>query len=136
MGWNKKEVWKTILPVLGAIFCYASISFGQPEEILLDNTDSFKGKQRSPVSFKHALHMESLECLKCHHRYEKGENVLDEDELEGDAKDVKCLSCHKEESKTTLKKAFHHQCMGCHMDLRKQGKNTGPELCGQCHPKQ
>jgi hypothetical protein len=25
--------------------------------------------------------------------------------------------------------------MGCHMGLRKQGRNTGPELCGQCHPK-
>lgn len=135
MGRITKGIWKTLLPVLGAIFCCASISLGQPEEILLDNTDSFKGKQRSAVTFKHALHMEGLECLSCHHRYENGENVLDEGELEDDTQNVKCAACHNGEAKTHLKKAFHHQCMGCHMGLRKQGRNTGPELCGQCHPK-
>jgi hypothetical protein len=136
MGLITKGIWRTILPVLGAIFCYASISHAQPEKILIDNTNSFQGKQRTAVGFKHGLHMESIECLSCHHRYENGKNTLDESELEDeDAKNVKCVSCHNQKSKTNLKKAFHHQCMGCHMNLRKQGRITGPELCGQCHPK-
>ena len=30
-------------------------------------------------------------------------------------------------------KAYHRQCMGCHIDTRKAGDASGPELCGACH---
>ncbi|MDX9787404.1 MAG: cytochrome c3 family protein [Desulfobacterales bacterium] len=135
MGYKRNWFWKIALPVLAALMGWASIGFGQPEEIVLDNADSFQQKQRSAVLFQHEKHMEGLECLSCHHRYENGENVLDEAELEEGAENVTCVSCHNAESDIDLRKAFHRQCMGCHMKLRKQSHSTGPELCGECHPK-
>lgn len=134
MGRIIKEMRRTIFPVLVAIVCCASICSGQPEEILLDNTETFQNKQRTAVMFQHGLHMEGFECLDCHHQYENGENVLDEADLEEDADNVACASCHGEDSDLGLRKAFHRQCVGCHMKLRKQGQDTGPELCGECHP--
>lgn len=135
MGRITKGVRGTILPVLAFIICFASICLGQPEEILLDNADTFDKKQRTAVTFQHESHMEGFECLDCHHQYEDGENVLDEGELEEDAENVTCASCHNGDSEIGLQKAFHRQCMGCHMKLRKAGQSTGPELCGECHPK-
>lgn len=136
MGWTAKGIWRSALLILCMVFCYPSVFLGQPETVLIDNSISFQSKQRSAVPFNHGLHMETIECLSCHHRYENGKNVLDESELEKEVtKDVKCVSCHNQKTKTNLKEAFHHQCMGCHMNFRKTGRNSGPELCGHCHPK-
>ncbi|MBU1172230.1 MAG: cytochrome c family protein [Proteobacteria bacterium] len=111
-------------------------------------TDSSKTvmKQRPPVAFTHDTHMGQYECLVCHHRYEDGENVLDEDELTDvepdetimlnvistdELSNVKCASCHtknKDKAKIDSREAFHRQCIGCHDKL-----STGPVLCGECH---
>ena len=124
-----------LLPVTALVFLSASICYSQSEEILLDNTNAYDKKQRAAVMFQHELHMEGLECLQCHHQYENGENVLDESELEEGADNIACASCHNDDSDIDLRKAFHRQCMGCHVSYRKDGQNTGPELCGECHPK-
>lgn len=103
-------------------------------------------KQRPPVIFDHDTHMGEYECLQCHHRYEDGENVLEEDELtdiepdelitlnvmpEEELSGIKCASCHnykKEKSTLNSMEAFHGQCIGCHEE-----KASGPVLCGECH---
>lgn len=98
--------------------------------------------QRARVNFPHESHMEVGACLDCHHKYERGENVLDEDELaetepDGeillsldatDGESAKCASCHNEKSKIEGMEAFHQMCLGCHAESEK-----GPAMCGECH---
>ena len=91
--------------------------------------------QRPPVPFDHDAHMESAECLDCHHQYEDGENVLDESELEEGDPDILCGACHNDTASIDLQKAFHRQCIGCHTALRKAGEGRAPEMCGTCHVK-
>jgi hypothetical protein len=133
MRWIIKSSLTFLMTLTTLLFCLASISLAEPDDIFLDHQGAFHGKQRPGVHFKHALHIEGLECLDCHHRYEKGKNVLDEGELEENAPNVKCISCHKDSDSISPKNAFHRQCMGCHMSIRKQGRHSGPELCGECH---
>ncbi len=101
--------------------------------------------QRSTVSFPHDSHMD-FDCMQCHHDYEDGENVLDEDVLnETEPEDtidlsmaedpgdnpVKCISCHNDtsdKSEINGMDAYHRQCIGCH-----KTENIGPTLCGECH---
>lgn len=100
-------------------------------------------KQRPSVAFTHDDHMGSYECLDCHHRYEDGENVLDEDELtdvepdeiimlnlpQEELSGIKCASCHNKDNKIMKsREAFHRQCIGCH-----EKESVGPVLCGECH---
>ncbi len=100
--------------------------------------EPFPDRQRPPSNFyadQHDQHMESQECKACHHRYEDGENVLEESDLEEGSPGILCASCHNDSSKSKidLQKAFHRQCMGCHDRLSKKGEKTGPSLCGECH---
>lgn len=102
-------------------------------------------KQRPQVAFTHDTHMGQYECLQCHHKYENGQNVLDDGELGGaeyeeimkldinvpeDSSGYECASCHgnKTISKMSVRDAFHNQCIGCHEKEKK-----GPVLCGECH---
>lgn len=104
----------------------------QSDSILINNTATFKVKSRAPVNFPHMNHMtlEGVSCTDCHHRFEKGKNVLDTGELTEDNKSILCVSCHK--GKSDIEKAYHRQCIGCH-DGKKQAKPAGPRMCGECH---
>ncbi|MEA1921627.1 MAG: cytochrome c3 family protein [Pseudomonadota bacterium] len=127
---------KSLIIVLVGVMLAAvwvTASWAQPEKIVLDNSEAFKHKKRSPVTFPHELHCDSLECLDCHHRYEKGENVLDEDSLEEGNADIRCASCHTWEARVQLRSAFHLMCTGCHTKNAKKGAKTGPRTCGGCH---
>jgi c(7)-type cytochrome triheme protein len=133
----QKRLWGWILGGLLAVslFCGVSICCAQPDEITLGHTGAFQEKQRTAVNFPHELHMGPLECLDCHHQYEDGKNVLDPGELEEGTGEATCNACHDEQSDVRLMEAFHRECIGCHIARRKAGKSTGPELCGECHPK-
>ena len=81
------------------------------------------------MTFNHKKHAETLkiDCLKCHHTWKKGETS-----------GKLCVECHKDkaEGKTlAAKDAFHKDCQGCHSDLKKASKPTGPTVCTQCHVK-
>ncbi|MBW2120448.1 MAG: cytochrome c3 family protein [Deltaproteobacteria bacterium] len=110
-----------------------SILQGQPEKIVLDHDKAFKKRQRPPVVFPHEAHMADLSCTDCHHRYEKGRNVLDESELEEGNADILCSHCHDRRASVGLREAFHRQCIGCHRQTHTEGGRTGPRLCGECH---
>jgi DNA-directed RNA polymerase subunit RPC12/RpoP len=73
------------------------------------------------------------ECLACHHDYKDGINVLNEDDLEEGNPAIRCAACHNGQGELDRQKAFHRQCMGCHIETRKAGQATGPEMCGTCH---
>jgi hypothetical protein len=109
-----------------------SLAYAQEETIIL-NADPAAAEQRPAVAFSHDLHMGLYECLDCHHKYENGVNVLDEDDLVEEAPQVNCAACHDASASIDRQKAFHRQCMGCHIQVRKAGEASGPEMCGSCH---
>ena len=109
----------------------SSFSFAQDEEMLLNTGTDIS--TRPPVAFSHDLHMGLYECLDCHHDMKDGANVLDEDALEEGNPDIQCGNCHNDQASLDLQKAYHRQCMGCHIDNRKAGNASGPEMCGACH---
>jgi hypothetical protein len=136
MALLKKHFRLVVLWIPLLIFLVLPNAFGQEEEILIDNQDAYIQKHRPAVLFPHELHMGELDCFDCHHDYdEDGDNVLDEDLLDGGGEELLCSSCHDAGTDTDLKKAFHRQCMGCHRDLRITGDGAAPELCGECHIK-
>ena len=116
-----------MLVVLGLSLAYAQ------EEVIELNADPEVAQQRSAVAFSHDLHMGLYECLDCHHDFKEGVNVLDEDTLEEGNPDIRCSACHNDQADVDRQKAYHRQCMGCHIDTRKAGDASGPELCGACH---
>jgi hypothetical protein len=90
---------------------------------------------RAAAYFPHDWHMEVVDdCKSCHHRYEDGVNVLEEDELDG-GDGMRCRTCHTDEASVDGQEAFHRQCIQCHRALEKQGVASGPRTCGTCHPK-
>ncbi len=81
------------------------------------------------VTFTHKKHAETLkiDCLKCHHTWKKGETS-----------GKLCKDCHKAKAEgkaMSAKDAYHKSCKGCHDDLKKANKPTGPAGCTQCHVK-
>ncbi|MBN2231740.1 MAG: cytochrome c3 family protein [Deltaproteobacteria bacterium] len=122
--------------LLGAVLVVAVVLpvAAQPESILLNNEQYFVKKKRPPVAFPHAVHMDVLACTDCHHRYEKGENVLNEDALEEGNPEIRCGNCHNLNNRYGLQQAFHASCTGCHRQMVVDGsKKTGPRTCGGCH---
>lgn len=113
----------------------SSLLFAQPEEIIIHHSKSFKNKRQGPVNFPHELHMERFECLDCHHRFENGRNVLDESELEEGNPAAQCAGCHNLKSPCDLQKAYHRQCLNCHVNNRNPGEKSGPRMCIGCHEK-
>jgi hypothetical protein len=93
---------------------------------------AFENRQRPGVEFNHLLHYEILECTDCHHDYVDGENIWDM----YSGKNY-CSDCHtvsgEDDTGMGLMQAFHEQCVGCHQETFKQGKNTGYIMCGECH---
>ncbi len=114
--------------IVSFIILISSLLYAQPDEV-----EFCLDKNRGAVMFPHDLHMESYDCLDCHHDFKNGENVLDESVLEEDGDNIKCKSCHNAEAKTKAREAFHRQCMNCHNSYKMTAVKTGPSLCGECH---
>lgn len=77
------------------------------------------------VTFNHSTH--KIDCLKCHHDWKS-------DQTSGKL----CKDCHKAKTEgkaISAKEAFHKNCKGCHDELKKANKPTGPTGCTQCHKK-
>ena len=104
----------------------------------IGHREVFGKLQRPPVIFPHELHMSSLDkegCGACHHVYDKSKGKL----VPVDDDGTFCKKCHgaKRSGNTPgLREAFHGQCTGCHRDLIRKEKKTGPTTCGECHRKQ
>jgi hypothetical protein len=135
-----RNCWIVSLAAIGSLFLLAymgGLALAQEEEMLLEHKDVFGKLKRPPVPFPHELHTDVLAdegCGVCHHVYdeEKGTLVPDEDPDEG------CAACHgakKEGNQPGLREAFHGSCTVCHRKMAKEGKETGPRTCGECHKK-
>jgi len=93
--------------------------------------------RKGAVNFTHNKHATDykIACTECHHVFKDGKNVF----KEGDPVQ-KCSACHdpvKSEGKVKkLMLAYHKNCQGCHKELDKAGKPTGPtRKCNDCHEK-
>lgn len=101
------------------------------EDMTLVDSSVFENPQRTPSLFSHDEHNEAAgieECINCHHVYLDGQIVEDES-----SEDQSCSECHSSEaseSRPALMQAFHANCKGCHLELKK-----GPIMCGECHVK-
>jgi len=121
----------TLIVVL--IMLIASVS-GTVEILNISRQSVFAKLSRGNVIFPHERHYGwGIDCLRCHHRYEKGENVLAVEELIPGSAAVSCSSCHS--SSRDLERAYHRMCITCHRDMNKNNIRSGPVMCGQCHAK-
>lgn len=113
--------------VLTSLFIAAAWS---QDDIEVLSSDAFVQSERAPAVFKHDEHNEIadiMECNVCHHVYEDGKFIEDDDSV-----GYACADCHTIEaqgSQPGLRLAYHKQCKSCHVD-----KGKGPLACGQCHP--
>jgi len=114
----------------------ALIAADAPDEISIQSK-AFETHKKGPVNLSHKKHAVDYEiaCTDCHHVFEDGKNVF----KKGDPVQA-CSECHDpEKSEGNVKKlmlAYHKNCQGCHKDLEKAGKRTGPtRKCNDCHAK-
>ena len=124
---------KTIVTlVLAGLLTMLFMAAAQGQEDIVElKSDAFVKHARTAAMFVHDEHNEKAgldECATCHHVYEDGKLVEDEDSV-GTA----CAECHTLEaqgSQPGLMIAYHKQCKSCHVEQAK-----GPVACGQCHVK-
>ena len=114
--------------LLLSLFVFSPYCFSQ-EDMRFVDTAGFSNPARPASVFNHDEHNEKHEisdCSECHHVYENGQ--LKEGES---SEDQRCGDCHggkNSDNPISLRKAFHLNCKGCHLE-----KNAGPIMCGQCH---
>lgn len=127
-----KALGIVVAVVLAVVIGSAALGFAQSDEMELG---AGKAATRPPVMFTHADHSDNYDCLKCHHVYKDGVNVLDEGDLQDGDPSIQCAHCHNAHTRITLRQAFHRECVECHIKVRKAGNGNPPELCGTCHVK-
>ncbi len=132
-----RKCWIVLLAAIGSVFFLVQMggrATAQEDSYELAHKDVFGKLQRPAVAFPHGLHMDALECGDCHHEYDEAKGAL----VPVDDPDAGCAECHgarKEGSRPGLREAYHKSCIGCHRKMAKQGKDTGPRTCGECHKK-
>jgi hypothetical protein len=120
--------WVLVLMAVGATLWVMAPVFSQEDMVTVD-TSPFEDPQRAASLYRHDAHNEKAgidDCAECHHVYEDGKKVADENSA-GQA----CSECHgakAEGPKPSLTQAFHTNCKGCHLQ-----RKEGPVMCGQCH---
>jgi hypothetical protein len=122
---------RTITPLLLALV--VAVFLAAPAMSQQDMTtvpaEGFKTKTRPPARFAHDAHNEKAglsDCTTCHHGEKDGKK-----DTAADTAGTACSDCHTTPAKpgrTSLMRAYHKQCLGCHMEQKK-----GPVSCGDCH---
>lgn len=113
------------------IFVFVLVSVHSQEDMERVDNSVFKNPERPSALFRHDEHNENADienCSECHHLYEDGQMIED-----GSSEDQHCSDCHAlkaSDSIPALRKAFHMNCKGCHLEQKQ-----GPVTCGECHKK-
>jgi hypothetical protein len=124
----KRKACVGLVVLLGLILCGVK-AFSQEDMVAVDNR-IFDNPQRSASIFEHEAHNEAAgieDCATCHHVYDD-EGVLVEDESSEDSSCSECHAASDDGRMPNLRKAFHLNCKGCHLE-----NEAGPVLCGECH---
>jgi hypothetical protein len=133
----KRNCWIVSMAAIGSVLLLAQIggvALAQEDTYELAHEEVYGKKQRPAVTFPHEVHMDVLDCGECHHEYDEDEGAL----VPVDDPDAGCTECHgakKDGNVPALREAYHGQCTVCHRDTIKQGKDSGPTTCGECHKK-
>ncbi len=120
--------WVLALLVTAVSLWVLAPGFSQEDMVVVD-ASPFDNPQRPPSLFQHDAHNEKAgidDCAECHHVYEDGKKLEDENSA-----DQRCSDCHALRAQGRipgLTQAFHANCKGCHLEQKK-----GPVMCGQCH---
>ena len=124
---------RTPLTPLALLVLVAAVLLAAPamsqQDMTTVPTEGFAKPTRLPAVFAHDAHNDKAgltECTACHHGEKDGKR-----DTAADTAGIPCSDCHTaagKPGKTPLMRAFHRQCMGCHMDKKK-----GPVTCGDCH---
>jgi hypothetical protein len=105
------------LIVFGMVFTVAMAAEVQnkgPEEIRLD------GGKKGHIDFPHRNHQVTLgDCKICHDIFPQKPGIIKDLKNKGQLK----------------KKQVMSHCRGCHRNMAKAGKKTGPTSCKKCHLK-
>ena len=91
-----------------------------PLVLSLGQTDT----ERPPVLFFHDMHVKTLGdagCQACH-PFDKNGNVL-----------FTFPKNRNDKNKKILMRSYHAECIGCHKNIHKAHKKSGPVVCGKCH---
>lgn len=122
-----------------------------PDDITM-NSKVFKKHKKALVTLTHKKHNVDykIACADCHHVYKDGKNVWNKGDpvqkcdAEGCHSKAKAPKAKEGEKKLSRKEkasqgyhysAIHENCVGCHKNLKKAAKPTGPTACKDCHPK-
>ena len=135
---KKRSLLVLVVGVLSVGFLFAVVYATQPTaDTMTMNSKVYPKHTKTLVTFSHKKHNVDykIACTECHHVYDGEKNTF----KEGDPVQ-KCSECHdavKSEGKVKkLMLAFHKNCQGCHKELKKAGKTTGPTTkCNDCHAK-
>ncbi|PTN36333.1 DUF305 domain-containing protein [Desulfonatronum sp. SC1] len=98
--------------------------------LMIHKPEGIEAKQKY-VLFLHPKH-EAFECVRCHHTSEGAD-------INQGCKDAGCHDMFVIETPEQrreiryFEKAYHDLCIGCHRELRRQEKTTGPVDCKGCH---
>ncbi|MCP4749042.1 MAG: cytochrome C [Desulfobacteraceae bacterium] len=97
---------------------------GGADLILIGSLKQFGALERPAVPFYHDRHTEALagenkDCTACH-------------QITDDKMSIK-FKRKEDVTKNAGMDIYHNECIGCHAQMRKDGKKAGPETCGQCH---
>ena len=143
---KKRSFFVLTAAVLGVMFLSVLVyATQQAADTMTLESKVYGDHKKALVTFTHKKHNVDykIPCNQCHHVYEGGKNVWEQgDEVlkcescHSEAKAPKGVKCPKEEKITKYHySAIHENCKGCHSDLKKAGKPTGPVACTGCHPK-
>jgi hypothetical protein len=145
---KKKSLLLTLgVLALGTLFMVSGALAGDVPETFTMHSKIYKKAKKIHQSFTHKKHATDykIACTDCHHEYKDGKNVWKEGQ-----EVKKCEACHTDPKKPKKPKdkeltkeqkiashywAIHENCVGCHKELKKAQKPTGPTSCTKCHPK-
>lgn len=125
-----RKIWSMAAMALLVLGAAALWGHHGPDDVVL-NAAGAKAKQ-APVQFPHALHVKSVEsCDTCHHNHEGMTSAAN-------VEVATCASCHlkPEEGVPGILQAglrnnpYHIKCISCHRE-----ESKGPTACADCHPR-
>ncbi|CCH48182.1 acidic tetraheme cytochrome c3 TmcA [Pseudodesulfovibrio piezophilus] len=132
---NKQQMKRLATPmaiIVVLVFIYLIPTAFSQDDMTQVPVTAFTVLERPQVAFNHDMHNEKAEiddCVVCHHgRTDDG--AMD---MENSSEGESCDSCHlvkPENGETPLMRAYHRQCIACHVKSLK-----GPVTCGECHTK-
>jgi hypothetical protein len=119
------------------LWLWMPTSFAHDKSFAEQGLSIFVTPKRATPGFDHTLHEESLGetgCAYCHHVLDTEKNKL----VYSEGEETGCMDCHtskKQGNILAIREASHQTCTGCHRNMKKTKKTTGPSTCGECHKK-